>query len=103
MSDLDYDANEMRAAMKKVAAVKHDLQKYRGPVNQLGRVRPPGDSPETTKFHDKLTKGSLPMAIKRHEDAIQLCDETLAGLVAVDRQYNNGELANELGFQKITD
>jgi hypothetical protein len=101
MPDLDYDANEMRAAMKKVQDTKNDLMRQRPLVHRLPRVQRPGDSPETKLFHDTLTKETLPHAIKRHDDAVKLCDDTLAGLIAVDRQYNNGELANELGFNKI--
>lgn len=98
--EVEYDTRAMHAALTKLRQIQLGLEREEADLRNLERARPPGTAPATNPFHNKYLHWATSMR-EQHDAARNETWQAIKTLIAIDRQYNNGELANELNFDKI--
>lgn len=97
---MEYDPQAMRTALTRLRNIEVRLNDERAEVYSLEKARPPGTAPATNPFHQQYLKWAAYLH-QEHDEARKETHDAIEALAAIDREYNNGEIASELGFNKI--
>ncbi|WP_157182891.1 hypothetical protein [Sciscionella marina] len=96
--DLQYDAAGMRSALTMLRDLIARLDEERGDLGGLDTVRAPGTAPATERFHERYLDWVGEVS-EEHAATREQAQRAVDALIAIDLEYNAGELANELGLR----
>ncbi len=98
---MEYDTAAMRTVMKQLQDAMGALDDHHDNIcNFLPKTKSPCDLDYTKEFHGNLMQ-CVEATKANHVNGRKQLQETMNALIAIDKEYNNMELANEMSLKHV--